>query len=402
MPPPKVTRTILLLAVLVCPAMAAAQAVTGTILGTVRDATGAVVPGAIVTLHETATGLSRTAATNDHGDYTSPLLATGVYTIRLQAAGFKPTDITGVELDVDEKVRVDATLEIGDVADVVSVRADNPLVQRASSDLSATLVGDQIQRLPLNSRNFVQLTRTLPGVVRGVPGENIDGAGSLGWRQSSSFSANGQRNRDNNFLLDGLDNNEVWINSVAIFPNIDALDEMKVHTGIYAAEFGRSLGGVVSLLTKSGANAFRGNAFEFLRNDCFDANDWFNNRAGRPKPDLGQHQFGATLGGPIRQSRTLLLRRLPGRSRQAGPDARLDRAERPDASRRFLRAESRDLRPDDVKPVLGNVIPSTSIDAVARRIVDQLYPQANAAGRPRADRPDHRQLRRQPRAAPHR
>ena len=279
MPPPKVTRTVLLLAVLVCPAMAAAQAVTGTILGTVRDATGAIVPGAIVTLHETATGLSRTAATNDHGDYTSPLLATGVYTLRLQAAGFKPTMITGVELDVDEKVRVDATLEIGDVADVVTVQADNPLVQRASSDLSATLVGDQIQRLPLNSRNFVQLTRTLPGVVRGVPGENIDGAGSLGWRQSSSFSANGQRNRDNNFLLDGLDNNEVWINSVAIFPNIDALDEMKVHTGIYAAEFGRSLGGVVSLLTKSGANAFRGDAFEFLRNDRFDANDWFNNRA---------------------------------------------------------------------------------------------------------------------------
>ena len=371
----------LILAITLSPATAAAQAVTGTILGTVRDATGAVVPGAIVTLHETATGLSRTAATNDHGDYASPLLATGVYTIRLQAAGFKPTDITGVELDVDEKVRVDATLEIGDVADVVSVRADNPLVQQASSDLSATLVGDQIQRLPLNSRNFVQLTRTLPGVVRGVPGENIDGAGSLGWRQSSSFSANGQRNRDNNFLLDGLDNNEVWINSVAIFPNIDALDEMKVHTGIYSAEFGRSLGGVVSLLTKSGANAFRGDAFEFLRDDRFDANDWFNNRAGRPRPDLGQHQFGATLGGPIQKNRTFFFGDYQGvRVKQdltlvsTVPSERMRRGDFSELNRAIY-------DPTTSLPFDGNVIPSTRIDPVARRILDQLYPQPNAAGR---------------------
>ena len=120
-----------------------------------------------------------------------------------------------------------------------------------------------------------------------MPGENIDGAGSVAWRASASFSGNGQRPRDNSFLLDGLDNNEVWLNSVAVFPSIDALDELKVQTGIYAAEFGRSLGGVVSLQTKSGANTFHGSAFEFARDDALDANDWFNNRAraGQPKPN---------------------------------------------------------------------------------------------------------------------
>ena len=124
----------------------------------------------------------------------------------MQAAGFKTESVAGVELGVDQKVRVDVTLTIGDVSEAVVVRTRNSLVQRSASDLGATLNGAEMQALPLNGRNFILLTRTLPGVVRGVPGENIDGAGSVGWRASASFSANGQRNRDNNFLLDGLDN----------------------------------------------------------------------------------------------------------------------------------------------------------------------------------------------------
>ena len=144
------------------------------------------------------------------------------------------------------------TLEIGNLTDAITVQADNPLVQRSSSDLSVTLVEAQIQGLPLNGRNFVQLTRTIPGRRARRARREHRRRRRVAWRQSASFSANGQRNRDNNFLLDGLDNNEVWLNSVAIFPNVDALDEMKVQTGIYAAEFGRSLGAVVSLQTKSG------------------------------------------------------------------------------------------------------------------------------------------------------
>ena len=141
----------------------------------------------------------------------------------------------------------------------------------------------------------MNLTRTVPGVLRGIPGANIDGAGSLAWRASASFSANGQRPRDNNFMLDGVDNNETWLQTVVIFPSVDALDEFKLQTSTYSAEFGRSLGGVVNLQIKSGTNAFRGSGFEFHRNDAFDANNFFNNKNNRPKPDFKQNQFGGTL-----------------------------------------------------------------------------------------------------------
>ena len=232
----------LLLLGLLLPALATAQSVTGTIFGTVRDATGAAIRATSVVLTETSTGFSRIVATDEGGAYAAPLLATGEYTIRVQVTGFKTESVTGIVIGVDQKVRVDVDLTIGDVSDAVVVEGRNPLVQRAASDLSATLDGAEMQALPLNGRNFVQLARTMPGVVRGVPGENIDGSSSIAWRGSASLSANGQRNRDNNFLLDGLDNNEVWLNTVAIYPNVDALDELKVQTGIYAAEFGRSLG----------------------------------------------------------------------------------------------------------------------------------------------------------------
>ena len=273
------------------------------------------------------------------------------------------------------------TLVPGGVSETVVVTADNALVQRASSDVSATLAGEQIEALPLNDRNFVQLARTVPGVARGVPGENIDGASSVSWRHSSSLAANGQRNRDNNFLLDGLDNNEVWINSVAVFPGVEALDELKVQTGIYPAEFGRALGAVVSLQTRSGANAFRGTAFEFLRNGRFDANDWFNNRAGRPKPDFSFHQFGGALGGPIVRNRTFFFGDYQGL--RIDQDLTLVSTVPSDAMRTGDFSELRRTLydPRTGAPFPGNVISSDRIDQVARNVIDQLYPRANTPGR---------------------
>ena len=371
----------LLLLGLLLPALATAQSVTGTIFGTVRDATGAAIRATSVVLTETSTGFSRIVATDEGGAYAAPLLATGEYTIRVQVAGFKTESVTGIVIGVDQKVRVDVDLTIGDVSDAVVVEGRNPLVQRAASDLSATLDGAEMQALPLNGRNFVQLARTMPGVVRGVPGENIDGSSSIAWRGSASLSANGQRNRDNNFLLDGLDNNEVWLNTVAIYPNVDALDELKVQTGIYAAEFGRSLGGVVSLQTKSGTNTLRGSAFEFARDDALDANDWFNNRAGRPKPDFSHHQFGATLGGPLVRNRSFFFGDYQGWLIKQDltlvstvPSAAMRRGDFSELTRAIYDPQAR-------APFPGNAIPSGRIDPVSAGIIDQLYPLPNTAGR---------------------
>src|SRR5947209_12390805 len=234
-------------------------------------------------------------------------MPTGKYTVEVELTGFKKVTTSNIDVGVDQRIQVNVKLEIGAMSDAITVTGTSPLVQTSSSELGTTVQEEQIKTLPLNGRNFVSLTRTVPGVVRGIPGANIDGAGSLAWRASASFSANGLRPRDNNYLLDGVDNNETWLQTVVIFPNVDALDQFKLQTSTYSAEFGRSLGGVVNLQLKSGTNSLHGSGFEFLRNDKFDANNFFNNRAGRPKPDFKQHQFGATLGGPIVQNRTFIF-----------------------------------------------------------------------------------------------
>src|SRR5437867_3355846 len=302
----KVKRAVLglIIAASLLPGSLAAQAVTGTIIGVITDSSGAVMPGASVTLTNTGTGLTRIVITDSNGEYTAPLLPTGKYTVKAELSGFKTVTTPDVALGVDQKFRVNMRLEIGAVEESITVTGASPLVQTSSSELGTTVAEEQIKTLPLNGRNFVNLTRTVPGVVRGIPGANIDGAGSLAWRASASFSANGQRPRDNNYMLDGVDNNETWLQTVVLFPSVDALDEFKLQTSTYSAEFGRSLGGVVNIQIKSGTNAMHGSAFEFLRNDAFDANNYFNVRAGRPKPDFSQHQFGGTAGGPIVKDKT--------------------------------------------------------------------------------------------------
>ncbi|MBW8867785.1 MAG: Plug domain-containing protein, partial [Acidobacteria bacterium] len=229
--------------------------------------------------------------------------------------------MSNIELSVDQHARIDLKLEVGAMTESVSVEATSPLVQTSTSELGTTVKAEQIEALPLNGRNFVNLTRTIPGVLRGIPGANIDGAGSLAWRASASFSANGQRPRDNNYMLDGVDNNETWLQTVVIFPSVDALDEFKMQTSTYSAEFGRSLGGVVNLQIKSGTNKMRGSAFEFMRNDAFDANNFFNNRAGRAKPDFKQNQFGGTVGGPVITDKTFFFGDYQGHRETQGVTA---------------------------------------------------------------------------------
>jgi hypothetical protein len=171
----------------VLPRLAAAQAVTGTIVGTVVDSSGAVVSGAKVTISNVGTGLTRTVITDTVGEYTAPSMPTGSYLVTVEMSGFKTAALSGIELGVAQRLDIDVTLELGNMTESVTIEAATPLLQTASSELGTTVVEEQIQTLPLNGRNFVSLTRTVPGVLRGIPGSNIDGAGSLAWRASASF-----------------------------------------------------------------------------------------------------------------------------------------------------------------------------------------------------------------------
>jgi hypothetical protein len=362
------------------PRIAAAQAVSGTVLGTITDASGAVLSGAKVTLVNEATGLTRTLTTDKNGEFTAPSIPTGTYTATAEAQGFKVAAVSNVQVGVDQHVRIDLKLEVGAQTETVNVEAARPLLQTSSSDLATTVNTQQIETLPLNGRNFVQLTRTVPGVLRGIPGANIDGAGSLAWRASASFSANGQRPRDNNYMLDGIDNNEDWLQTVVLFPSVEALDEFKMQTSTYSAEFGRSLGGVVNLQIKSGTNDLHGSGFEFLRNDALDANNFFNNRAGRTKPKFSQHQFGGTTGGPLMKDRTFFFFDYQGQRTTQGqtylstvPSAKMRNGDFSEVNRVIY-------DPLTHLPFAGNVIPQDRWDPASKNILQQLYPAPNTAG----------------------
>jgi carboxypeptidase family protein len=362
------------------PGELSAQAVSGTILGMVKDTSGAMMPGTTVTLVNTGTGLTRTVVTDTKGEYTAPSLPTGTYSVSSEVSGFKKVSLANVRLGVDQKVRIDLTLELGQMTEAVEIQAETPLVQNSSSDLSATVNEMQIKTLPLNGRNFVSLTRTIPGIMRGLPGANIDGAGSLAWRASASFSANGARARDNNFMLDGVDNNELWLQSVVIFPSVDAIDEFKLQTSTYSAEFGRSLGGVVNLQIKSGTNDFHGSAYEFLRNDALDANDFFNNRAGRAKPALDQHQFGATLGGPIFKDKTFFFTNYQGWRIKQGQTYLITVPSDKMRAGDFSEVNRVIYDPLTGQPFPGNVIPQSRWDPAAAYVMKNYIPPPNTAG----------------------
>jgi hypothetical protein len=338
-------------------------------------------PNAKVTVVNEGTGFTRTMNADSRGEYVFPSVPTGRYTVMAEVSGFKTLALSNIDLGVDQRLRIDLKLETGAVSETMTVVGETPLLQTSSSELGTTVGNEQIEALPLNGRNFVNLTRTVPGVLRGIPGANIDGAGSLAWRASASFSANGQRPRDNNFMLDGVDNNETWLQTVVIFPSVDALDEFKLQTSTYSAEFGRSLGGVVNLQIKSGSNAFRGSAFEFVRNDRFDATNFFLNRANREKPPFEQHQFGGTFGGPVFKSKTFFFGDYQGFRVTQGqtylstvPSLRMRQGDFGEINRVIY-------DPLTSQPFANNLIPQSRWDPAARNVLLQLYPEPNTEGR---------------------
>ena len=275
----------------------AAQVTTGTILGTVQDNTGAAVSGAKISITDTSKGISQTAVTDQIGTYNAPFLVPGTYSVSVEMAAFKRQMRAGVILQVDQKARIDFTLEVGAVTETISVTAGAPLVRSDSAELGEVIEERAIRELPLNGRNFAQLVYLVPGVTPGQVGENLSGASTFNPRAGSNFNALGHHGNSNGWLVDGIDNNEYTFNTVIVQPSVESVREFKVLTGVYSAEFGRGAG-VVSVSTKSGSNEVHGTLFNFLRNDKLDARNYFAN-PNIAKAPLRRNQFGAAISGPL-------------------------------------------------------------------------------------------------------
>lgn len=289
-------------ALLLFSATSFAQVDTGTILGTVKDATGAVVPNAKIVLTNKGLGVTQRAETDENGRYIFTPLKTGTYQVEVEAQGFKKAVRSGLGLNIQQQAQVDFNLEAGEINQTVEVTGEAPLLQTTESSVGQSVSGQTINDLPLNGRDWTYLARLSAGV-------NLPQQGA---RAAGQFAANGMRPAQNNYLIDGIDNNTSsvdFLNGTAyvIKPPVDAIGEFKIQTNSFSAEYGRAGGAVLNATMKSGTNDFRGTLWEFLRNDKFDANGWRNNLTGLSKPKYRQNQFGGALGGPIWKNKTFFF-----------------------------------------------------------------------------------------------
>ena len=286
---------------------AQAQLTSGDVLGTVTDTSGAVIPGAKVTLTNVGTNIAASAVSNGTGDYTFNLLNPGQYTVTVEAKGFKKLVIPDFALAAGDRLREDAKMEAGNVEETVQVTASASLLQTDSSTVQSTVTEQSVQDLPLNGRNFINLVQVQPGVNAGSPGAISSGQRPDDRAATSTVVANGQSDSFNNEMIDGMDNNEREQGFIGISPSIDAIAEVQVQTNDFSAEVGRAAGAVVNIITKSGTDTFHGSAFEYFRNDIFNARDWFAKAGTTPKPEYRQNQFGGSLGGPIVKNKTFFF-----------------------------------------------------------------------------------------------
>ena len=384
------TRSTLCLAYLVAAALPIAAQTFGEITGTLVDSSGAVVAGALVKATNNATSQVRQVETNEAGSYTIPFLAPGHYQVRAEKAGFKTATRTDVLLQVADSVRVNFTIEVGNVSESVEVRAEASMLTSESGTVGTVIDNKRIVDLPLNGRNYTQMVALSPYVSaeQGAGGEAAARKG--GTRTEKSISVAGARNQFNHYTLDGLENTDMSYNLYALQPSIDALQEFKVETGVYSAEFGR--GAVqINVATRSGSNEFHGTAFEFLRSDTFDAKEY--GQVGDKNPFL-RNQFGFTLGGRIirdklffmsnfetlRETKTLqgLSNVAPDRMR-TGDFSASGRTIYDPATRMYAPDAAGNVRAISAQPFPNNVIPSNRFNPVSVKMLE-FFPRATRAG----------------------
>ncbi len=362
-------------------APARAQIDTGSIVGTVRDASGGVLPGVTVTATQVGTGTTAVAITSDRGEYVMPNLKIGRYDVAAELAGFRRGLSRAVTVNVQDRVQIDFRLEVGELSESVTVEARAEVLQTQKADIGLAVTQQTMTDLPLLGRRYSELAFLAPGVAPAPAGISNRG-------EESGFNANGNFSTWNNYTLDGADNNSFTTNlqerSVQVVqPPVDALEEFRVQTRTYSAEFGRAAGAVINASIKQGTNSFRGNAYEFYRDQALNANRWENNRAGLAKAVFGQDIYGGTLGGPVFRDRTFFFasfqrtqtnREMTGLATVPTPLIRQGNLiELPQA---MLETP---FAPGCVNTATKTISPSC-LDPVAMKIM-ALYPQPNIASR---------------------
>jgi len=343
-----------------------AQTPTATITGIVKDPSGGTVADAKVTIHNQGTNIVHDVTTSKNGDYTVPLLDIGQYDVVVEAQGFKKEVQTGLTLEVGQTARVDFTLTLGRLSDTVQVTAEAPVTTTDSASVGTVIDNQHVVEMPLNGRQFYSLAALVPGVTPPVQGSTLSFRGG--------FNVAGASEVANNFTLNGFNNNNQNVSAPNFRPSIDAIQEFKVLTGVYPAEFGYGSGGQVQVTIKSGSNHFHGAAFEYLRNADVDARNFFLTPT-TPTPPFKRNQFGATVGGPIRKDKTFFFASYEGFRLRQDIESRTTVPEPAFLTGDFsaLLPTTKIYQPGTKTPFTGNIIPTSQLDPAGAALL-RYYP----------------------------
>ena len=358
--------------------LAGAQATTADLVGRVTDGSGAVLPGATVTVTHTGTSQMRTQVTSDTGDYAFNLLPIGTYDIKIELEGFK-AQAARMVLASGDRARVDGRLELGTVSETVQVTAEAPLLQTDSANVSTLFTDKVLTELPVQERNIYRFVQLVPGAHEGALSSSANGTRPDERRQTVAVSVNGATDIENNHMIDGADNNERLQGTAGVRVSLDAVAEVRVQTNLYAAELGRTSGAVINIITRSGTNEFHGSGYAGGRRGRFDSRLYFATQ----DPNRQQDAFGGSMGGPIRRNGTFFFADYEG--------YRLE-----DGQPNLLTVPTMAMRNGDFSALLpgtviydptttvrtpfpGNIIPQDRISPIARNLM-QLYPQPTSAG----------------------
>ncbi len=360
----------------------------GEITGLVTDPSGAIIPGARVTVTNDNTNAARSTTTNEAGVYSVPSLSPGMYSARAEADGFQSVVRTGIGLQVQQTARINFEMTVGQVAEVIEVSGGAPLMTTEDATVGSVIENRRIVELPLNGRSYLQLVALSPNVSFGFSPNGTAGGRQGGARSDESISISGQRATYNYFTLDGIDNTDVSYNLYLFLPSIDALQEFKVQTGIFPAEFGRATS-QINVSTKSGTNQFHGALFEFLRNSALDANNYSFTSVHPEKDPFKRNQFGFTVGGPIVKDRLFFMTNYEGLRDRKGlrtvatvPNTTMRAGDFSGVSSIIYDPASRQRQADGTitaTAFANNMIPSSRWDSKTQQLLE-FYPVPNVPG----------------------